>query len=300
MKNNAIARIILWCLTLTILVSMLAIGVLRTSPLSNGHLLRLRGRSLDEPSSAGVTGSAYQAEKSASVRTIQIDWLSGEIDIRTGDVDTVTVTETAPSNSEYAMYCRQSGDKLEISACRDTFISVKGINGSLKKDLTVLLPRNLSLKTLVIDSASSDITVTDMEIAGADINTTSGVSRFVNCVLGELELDTASGDLSYEGILDNLEVDAASAKVTVIARNVPDAIDVDTASGDLELTLPEDAGFTVKVDALSSKINSEFPCESRNGLQICGNGHCQIDMDTMSGKVNIYKSSSRSKLSLKK
>ena len=298
MKNNAIIRIVLWCLTLAILLSMLAFGMLRTNSFASGYILRLRNRSQDDSNNAGVSGSSFQAEKTDSVRSIQIDWFSGQIDIRPGDLNTVTVSETAPSKPEYTMYCRQNGNKLEISACRDAILST---NGNLKKDLTVLIPRDFKLDTLEIDAASASVNVTDLQIEEVNVNTASGVSQFENCTVEDLDLDTASGDLSYQGMLNNLEVDAASAKITVVAENVPDSIDVDTASGDLKLTLPENAGFTVEMDALSSKINSEFPCESRNGVQIYGDGHCRIDVDTMSGRVSIHKSnSSHPELSLKK
>lgn len=42
-------------------------------------------------------------------------------------------------------------------------------------------------------------------------------------------------------------------------ENVPNLIKMDSMSGDLTLTLPEGAGFTVSLDAMSSDFSSDFP-----------------------------------------
>lgn len=289
MKNNALIRIVLWSLTLAILVFMLAVGLLGASPLTGNRLLHFPFRFSDTDSDAsGVTGSTFQAEASPSVRKVSVDWLSGTIEIRPDDVNTITVTETAPSDSRYAMYCRQDGSTLKIDCWKES-LSLSAGKGHLEKDLLIRIPRNYPLDCLEISAASSDVIVTDLQISEAELDTASGVSRFVNCSVDELDLDTASGDLSFQGTLRSLDCDSASAKITAILENVPDSFDIDTASGDLELTLPENAGFTVKLDSLSGRIYSDFPVTNRNNQVISGDGRCRIEMDSMSGQIYIYK-----------
>ena len=69
--------------------------------------------------------------------------------------------------------------------------------------------------------------------------------------------------------------------------NVPYEIDMDTASGSVELVLPKDAGFAVNMDTMSGKFDSDFPYSSKNGVYLSGDGACRIDMSSMSGKVSI-------------
>ena len=66
---------------------------------------------------------------------------------------------------------------------------------------------------------------------------------------------------------------------------------MDSMSGGLTLTLPEDAGFTVGLDAMSSDFSSDFPTVKKNKSYVCGDGHCKIDMSAMSGDVSILKQS---------
>lgn len=285
MKTNAVVRIILWCLTLTILLSMLAIGLMRPSFLLSGHSSLFRKSESSDPS--GVVASTYKADTTA-VRKLEIDWVAGNISVRSGDVDVITISESGAFDQKYTMYCRQKGDTLEIAACQGALSLSDSLKKNLKKDLTIVIPRKDALRLLEIDAASAEISVEDLEIQEVVLDTASGAARFENCSVEDLDLDTASGDLKFQGSLNNLDFDSASAKITAVLTNVPRSIDMDTASGDLELTLPKDAGFTVEMDALSSKFHSDFPCVSRNGVQICGDGYCQIQIDTMSGRVNIY------------
>ena len=58
-------------------------------------------------------------------------------------------------------------------------------------------------------------------------------------------------------------------------------------SGDLDLTLPGDAGFALSMNAMSSDFTTDFDTVMKNGNYVCGNGHCRINVDAMSGDVII-------------
>ena len=123
-----------------------------------------------------------------------------------------------------------------------------------------------------------------MEFDGA-----SGKCVFYNCTVEKLDLDTASGDVHFSGSLQQLDCDAVSADILLKLDNVPGSIELDTVSGDLDVTLPADAGFTVTLDAMSSEFQSDFDTTMRNDSYIGGNGRCRIDVDAMSGEVTVRK-----------
>ena len=87
-----------------------------------------------------------------------------------------------------------------------------------------------------------------------------------------------------------MDCDAASADILLELSNVPGRLDMDTASGDLDVVLPADAGFTVTLDSLSGDFESDFDTTMRGGSYVAGNGRCRIDVDAMSGDVTIRKS----------
>ena len=238
-----------------------------------------------------VSGDSFRridgaAQFSADLQEIEIDWVSGNIRLVPANVSSIEVSESGEDTSKYPMICRQDGQTLKIEYCTNTiFGDLKNLKFS--KDLTIFVPLNWSGRALKVDAASAKLSVQDVTIQEAEIDTASGSSRFDNCTVDSLDIDTASGDVYFEGSLNRLDFDSASAGVQAVLSNVPYEIDMDTASGGLELFLPEDAGFSVKMDTMSGKFDSTLTYTEKSGRFVRGNGACSIDMSSMSGGVTI-------------
>ena len=255
-----------------------------TSPVDgwvNAECLKLNG--------VNQTGSVGSADP-AAIREIKIEWISGSVTVEPGDVQEITFSESGAATDRYKMVWKQSGDKLVIQNCKDSNVVGFGIHiGEGSKDLTVIVPRGWVCNSLELDTASTDLTVRDMIIREMEIDSASGTAKFENCTVSSLDVDTASGGVTFTGSLNELDFEAASASFTGVLENVPDQVKMDSMSGDLTLTLPEDAGFTVSLDAMSSDFSSDFPTVKKNKSYVCGDGHCKIDVDAMSGDVAILK-----------
>ena len=257
-----------------------------TSPFDgwvNAECLKLNG--------VNQTGSVGSADP-AAIREIKIEWISGSVTVEPGDVQEITFLESGNGTDKYEMVWKQSGDELVIQYSKGSSTAGFGIHidkGS--KDLTVTVPRGWVCDSLELDTASTDLTVRDMIIREMEIDSASGTAKFENCTVSSLDVDTASGDVTFTGSLSELDFEAASASFTGVLENVPDKVKMDSMSGGLTLTLPEDAGFTVSLDAMSSDFSSDFPTVKKNKSYVCGDGHCKIDVDAMSGDVSILKQS---------
>ena len=228
----------------------------------------------------------------AAIREIKIEWISGSVTVEPGDVQEITFLESGNGTDKYEMVWKQSGDELVIQYSKDSSIAGFGLHfGDGSKDLTVTVPRGWVCDSLELDTASADLTVRDMIIREMEIDSASGTAKFENCTVSSLDVDTASGDVTFSGSLNELDFEAASASFTGVLENVPNLIKMDSMSGGLTLTLPEDAGFTVSLDAMSSDFSSDFPTVKKNKSYVCGDGHCKIDVDAMSGDVSILKQS---------
>ena len=204
----------------------------------------------------------------------------------------ITFLESGNGTDKYEMVWKQSGDELVIQYSKDSSTAGFGLHfGDGSKDLTVTVPRGWVCDSLELDTASTDLTVRDMIIREMEIDSASGTAKFENCTVSSLDVDTASGDVTFSGSLNELDFEAASASFTGVLENVPDKVKMDSMSGGLTLTLPEDAGFTVSLDAMSSDFSSDFPTVKKNKSYVCGDGHCKIDVDAMSGDVSILKQS---------
>ena len=257
-----------------------------TSPVDgwvNAECLKLNG--------VNQTDSVGSADP-AAIREIKIEWISGSVTVEPGDVQEITFLESGNGTDKYEMVWKQSGDELVIQYSKDSSTAGFGLHfGDGSKDLTVTVPRGWVCDSLELDTASTDLTVRDMIIREMEIDSASGTAKFENCTVSSLDVDTASGDVTFSGSLNELDFEAASASFTGVLENVPDKVKMDSMSGGLTLTLPEDAGFTVSLDAMSSDFSSDFPIVKKNKSYVCGDGHCKIDVDAMSGDVSILKQS---------
>lgn len=280
MKRNAIIRIIAWSISLVILIGLLIAGMNWFRPFG----LRMEKPEMLPVESAGKLGAA--AVIPGDVQDIEIDWVSGNIRLAPANVSSIEVSESSVEDAKYAMVCKQDGGTLKIEYCKNTtFGDLRNLKFS--KDLTILVPMDWSGRAVKVDAASAKLSVQDLTIHEVDIDTASGASQFDNCTVDTLDIDTASGDIRFTGSLNRLDCDSASAGVSAELDNVPYEIDMDTASGAVELVLPKDAGFSVKMDSMSGSFDSDFPFTSKNGSYVCGDGACRIDMSSMSGKVTI-------------
>lgn len=327
MKRNAVIRIVIWSIVIVLLGAILLAGLRfnpfryrRASSASNSTPTIAAAANPTTAAAANPTNAAAETQTTAStagkasqetqaavepasglvldgavsipanqIRDIDIEWFSGFIQIQSADITEIQFSESSVSDIKYAMQWKQKDGKLTIKFCEAAtwrgFFSFQ----DLSKDLTIYVPRDWTCNSLDIDAASSTLEVTGLTIREVEIDSASGTCTFNDCQLDEIDLDTASGDVRITGTLNILECDAASASVYAVLDNVPNRIKIDSMSGGLDLTLPPDAGFTVKIDSMSSDFSSDFATTQQNGSYICGNGSCRIDMNGMSGDVVIRK-----------
>lgn len=282
MKRNAIVRIVVFSLLTVILIGILAVGLL-----ADHFAFRDGNWGVSE---IGGTVSSVGAVDAGTVSEIHIDWASGNIRIQPGDTDTISFEESEVSKENHRMVWKHSGSKLTLQFSKDGVFSTGfGTNITISKDLVITVPKNWICSELSFDVASADVEIVDLTITDVDFDGASGKCEFLNCTVDELSVDTASGNIHFSGTLNEMDCDAASADCKIEVSNVPSRIDLDSASGDLELTLPENAGFRLNLSTLSGDFNSEFPTTMSGGNYVCGDGKCRIEMDAMSGKVTIRK-----------
>lgn len=295
MKRNAIIRIVIWSLVIVVLV-----GILCSVMFGTRWYRRRNEVSIDlltEPAETIVVGPEL-GEKStfsaSEISELEIDWVAGEILIQPGDSDQITVREDNVSEAKYAMVLQQRGEKLKIVFCEEGVGNFIGFNTSneLIKDLTITVPKDWVCESLDIECASATVEVNDMVIREVDFDGASGACEFENCTVDEIDIDTASGDIRFIGSLDILNFDAASASVYAVLSNTPSRLDMDSMSGDLDITLPGDAGFTLAMDGMSMDFSSDFETTLKNNNHVCGDGRCRINIDAMSGDVTIRKGAS--------
>lgn len=298
MKTNAIIRIIVWSLVLLILISILG-GILLGARYLDDYRVFFRkpGSATEETFApdAFLSNEDSLSIDPASIRELEIEWVAGDILIQTADVDRITIRESDVEDEKHAMVYSTNREKLTIRYMDEPVrvgIGVS-INADISKDLSILVPRDWSCDSVEIDAASAAVEINGMHIRELDFDGASGTFTLNDCHIRDLDIDTASGDVRFTGTLDTLDFDAASASFIAVLYNTPNHMDMDGMSGSLDLTLPEDCGYSVTMDGLSSHFSTDFKETTfRNDAHIYGNGSCRIDVDGLSCDVIIRKGTS--------
>lgn len=224
----------------------------------------------------------------ADIGELDIEWFAGDITICPGNTDRITVREDGSFDDRYTMVIRRDGDSLKIRFFQEERNMI-GLHNIPEKDLTITVPTDWYCRALEIETASATVDVCDMTIGVVDFSGASGSCTFENCTVETMNMETASGDVRITGSLNTLDCDAASAKIHAVLNNVPSRLDMETMSGDLELTLPADAGFTLNLDSLSGSFSTDFQTKMVSKNHVAGDGACRIQISALSGDVTIHK-----------
>lgn len=228
------------------------------------------------------------------VNKLEIQWAAGSVTLVPGEsTDTIRFWDDYSGDERFLLYYAIQGDTLKIQFCEagweDLDLGIR-VGNSPEKNLTVEIPQGWNPEEVELEVASARIEVHNLTLRNVDIEAASGAVGFENCALEQLDIDTASADVIYTGTLEKLDCDSASATVVLNLTNVPKSLDMDAASGNLDITLPENAGFSAKLDSLSGNLHSDFDCDTTTGRYVCGDGACRIQANALSGNVYIRKS----------
>lgn len=281
MKSSALIRMILSALVIIALLCILVAGIGARS-----HLHLPFGRTAED--FHGVAAMDTVMFDVDSVSHLEINWVAGNITIEVVDgFDEISITETN-SDAKHPMVYRHDGTKLIIQDREDNHNAVT-VHSAERKDLCIAVPAAWSCQELEINSASANILLRNMTVQEMEVNTASGVCDIQNCRIQELEMNGASADLFFTGSLLNLEMNGASASAVVSVNNVPQSLSMESMSGKLELTLPQDCGFRLDQNSLSGKANIDFDTRTVDGCQVYGDGACRIKIEGLSASAAIHK-----------
>ena len=282
-----LAGLVIWFLTGSLF------GVL-TDGMGNWSI----GFGIENLSGSFETDSTYNVN-TEGIDSIKINWVAGEVTVRPHDGDDIQIIESAQRtlrDNEKLNYSI-SGNTLEIRFRERGLRSVR----IPSKRLEVLVPHFLSesVDTLAIDSVSGDINVQDINASRLDLDSTSGNitiagvydSAKLNTISGRitlipgtragiLDIVTVSGRVEVSGTFEKVSTNTVSGNVSFTSRQVPSSLKADSVSGNINITLPDDATLSVSHSSVSGKMSSDLP------MTMEGKG-AQFIISTVSGRTRI-------------
>jgi len=250
-----------------------------------------------------------------AVSALSINWISGSVTVDYHDGDGVILRESTSDETDEksSMYYRLKDGALTVQFAASGKHEMKVLN-ILRKDLTVLLPRDTVCTDLSLNLVSAEGRCT-VEAERIDCNTVSGgvtlkgtdcdalsvqsVSGKVKAVLsGKLrtaKLDTVSGDLSLTALaLGDLKANTVSGDLSLTVQSEPGGMEVNSTSGDFDLFLPSEADLTVKIDSVSGDLESDLPLiKQKDEVYLLGEGGGECRFHSVSGDMYIAHASGR-------
>ena len=277
MKRNAIVRIVLFSILALSLVGVLIGGIAFKRYSAPGIIVR------GTTEAPVVSRNHFNADE---IDRLNIDWAAGKIVILPVEGSEIAVTEEL-LGEEDEMVLKLDGSTLYVEYSENA-VSLN-FGSTHKKNLYITVPQDWICKELEIDAASATVQAELLTIQKVESSTASGNHTFRDCKVEKLKLETVSGNLDYSGTLDKLDFGGVSAQADVVLTNFPKSIDVETVSGDVNLTLPKECGFTLEKDSVSGHFSSELETRKENGKYVYGDGQCKIDVEGVSASITIRK-----------
>ena len=129
----------------------------------------------DRPESYTAGGG----ETTQPVERVTIDWYSGSVTVARHDGDAVAFSETANRTLEEGLTLRWRVEDgtLSLVYCQAGQVQL----GDLEKDLTVLLPEDLTLEELAVDTGAAPVQVSDIAAGAMTLGTGSGAIDLQAC-----------------------------------------------------------------------------------------------------------------------
>ncbi len=278
MRRNAIARIILFSITIVLLLGILLAG------LSIG-VYSFRFDSSDYNTTAQTPAVALDA---STISRIKIQWAAGNIRVIAADTEEILFSESGAVADDQKMVWNQSGDALTIRYQKPS-IQI-GMFSEPSKDLTITVPRDWHCLDLSVETASGSVTVEDLIAQQVDVDGASAKCTFQNCYVDTMEISTVSGDIEYlDGSLLHFYCDGVSADCSLQLNKKAQHLELDCVSGSLYLYVPEEFGFTASMDTTSGDFHSDYTVSQSGDTYVYGDGGCRILVSSVSGDISIRK-----------
>jgi len=174
--------------------------------------------------------------------------------------------------------------KIPSGWSKQDYMDFRFNNALMDKDLTLHVPADWVCNELEIDSVSATVSVSGIHATTLDLVNVSGNCTYTGCTASELDAETVSGKIHYSGSLQELDFNTVSADCSVSLETAPQKVNLESVSGDMELTLPNGCGYQLDLDTTSG----DFTCSYSNDSYSYGYLGCKITADAVSGDVTVY------------
>ncbi|NMS89196.1 DUF4097 domain-containing protein [Clostridioides difficile] len=199
-------------------------------------------------------------------------------------------------------------DKINLSTTSADIYSTY-IKGNIMEASTVsgVIELSGNINKLNLDTTSGDIDVTKLDSKDATFTSTSGGIQ-LSGKIDSLNLDTTSGDINLKdinnkslicstvsgrmdvsGTLSDVKTESTSGDAKIISNKMLSSLNCETTSANIDLSIPDNPGFSLSFDKISGSLNSDFELNRHDDLYTYKNGATNFYISATSGNLTILK-----------
>ena len=235
---------------------------------------------------AGYTSGNGDVVQLKGFRSIDIEWVSGQVNVELYDGEGISLTETLADGSPVGQAMEWRVD--EDDSTLDVRSQPKLVSLAEEKILTVQLPRSMVLYELDIETVSAGVSVdlTDedtLSLSELDVTSVSGAISVYAANAGEITLSTTSGAIEGSVRTQKLEMDSVSSGIDLTLDTLPAEVDAETTDGNIVMQLRD-------LSTLPSPLPVEFKTTSgtlSSDVTLTTVQDAAWEFQTVSGNVNL-------------
>lgn len=321
MKKALITKIVVLSLLVLFLGGALIFGI------SSGFGLK---DFVGESGSAYASDETRQyTQPVEEIENLDIEWIAGYVEVKPYSGTEIRITEEVSRkvDEEERLRLEQDGDTLRIRWKKSNQL-FSFFSWGFGKRLTVEIPESMLLDRVKVNATSADVVVgslsaeefelrstsgsvegsalkgeeavletTSGDIRSEDsafeklkVGTTSGGIRLTGTRGTESSLNSVSGGIEYQGSFRTLKANSVSGGIEAVTDILTDAVKLESVSGSVGLTVPENTEAKVKYNSISGEFRSSLGSDSfsgKNGEFAIGSGTGTIEFSTTSGSMKL-------------
>ena len=238
---------------------------------------------------------------------LTLDGDTDQLELRLSNEGILSIRQgrTASASFFFTRGLASADVKLYLPRRLWAFLQISSVNGDVHIDsgleaeqLTVktasgdLEGENLCCRQMLFKSASGDLRA-DGNWEKLCTETLSGDIDLSGQAV-QLQAGTASGDIQFSGTVQNVQADSASGDLILECTTLPERAQLQSKSGDVELSVPDGAGFSLQYSVVSGDMESEFPLvgavggKSGSAVYLDGSGST-FHLSSVSGDIALRK-----------
>ena len=181
-----------------------------------------------------------------------------------------------------------SGDII-VNGLKANSLNIQSSSGN-KKLSDVEIKENFN-----INSGSGKTILSDVSCHKLGIDSISGEIDIEGLKLDRISIKTVSGNVNVRNLEGDAQIESSSGKVSVSVKEAEDEIYIKASSGDVELRMPSNTGFTLDGRTSSGNIRCDFDLDNKvsDDKTLKGSylkGDIKLNLKTSSGKIYVKKS----------